>query len=338
MLSTSAGLRERIFREMWEPEFQLFYTIFAFPNIFATFIIGFLIDFLGVRTGIIALSAGVAFFQLVIAIGGYAYSYTTILIGRMLFGLASESLITAQASMVSFWFKGKELAFALGIAVTFPELGNALNSYLTPIIYNSTDSLGTPLLVSVFICIVSLICALTAAFLDKKADTALVVTYVVAAVFSAPLGLLIDKVGYKRYFIMLSMVIFTVAQMIIWLYPQCTDIQENGAIVGLAFIGLGYCFYGNCILPAIPLVVKKKVTGTAFGIMQMIESVALSFFPLITGAIVEDATSTPIGYVHSSLFFVSVGFLGIFTSFGLFCVSDKVKKKLDKRSKEKMKV
>ena len=70
-------------------QFQLLYTIFAFPNIFATPVIGFLIDYLGVRTGIIALSAGVAFFQLVIAIGGYAYSYTTILIGRMLFGLAS---------------------------------------------------------------------------------------------------------------------------------------------------------------------------------------------------------------------------------------------------------
>jgi hypothetical protein len=38
----------------------------------------------------------------------------------MLFGLASESLVTAQASFVSFWFKGKELAFALGIAITFP--------------------------------------------------------------------------------------------------------------------------------------------------------------------------------------------------------------------------
>jgi len=67
----------------------MLYTIFAFPNIFATFIIGFLIDYLGVRIGLITLTAGVAIFQLVIAIGGYAYSYSTILIGRMLFGLAS---------------------------------------------------------------------------------------------------------------------------------------------------------------------------------------------------------------------------------------------------------
>lgn len=72
--------------------------------------------------------------------------------------------------MVSFWFKGKELAFALGIAVTFPELGNALNSWLTPIINESTGSLGTPFMVSVFICLISLGCALMAAYLDKQAD------------------------------------------------------------------------------------------------------------------------------------------------------------------------
>ena len=103
-----------------ETQFQLLYTIFAFPNIFASFFIGYFIDYLGVRFGIIALAAGVVGFQLIIAIGGYAYSYQTILIGRMMFGLASQSLMIAQASFVSFWFKGKELAFALGIAITFP--------------------------------------------------------------------------------------------------------------------------------------------------------------------------------------------------------------------------
>ena len=50
-------------------------------------------------------------------------------------------MITAQASFVSFWFFGKELAFALGLAITIPELGNALNSFLTPIIYEKTQSL-----------------------------------------------------------------------------------------------------------------------------------------------------------------------------------------------------
>lgn len=90
---------------------------------------------MGVRTGLVSLAVGITLSQVVITIGGYSHSYMTMLVGRILFGIASESLVTAQASMVSFWFKGKELALALGIAVTFPELGNALNSWLTPLFY-----------------------------------------------------------------------------------------------------------------------------------------------------------------------------------------------------------
>jgi MFS family permease len=85
----------------------MLYTIFAFPNIFATFIIGFLIDYLGVRIVLITLSFGVVIFQVLVAAGGVYKSYSTMLVGRMLFGIASESLITAQASFVSFWFMGK---------------------------------------------------------------------------------------------------------------------------------------------------------------------------------------------------------------------------------------
>ena len=125
--------------------------------------------------------------------------------------------------------------------------------------------------------------------------------------------------------------------MIILLYPQCDGHQANGAIAGLVFIGLGYCFYGNCILPTIPLVVKKKVTGTAFGIMQMIESIALAFFPLINGALIDGGSTPEAGYKHGSLFFVGIGLLGLLTSFGLLFVPDKIKKKLDKSSKDKVK-
>ena len=72
-----------------ESQYDMLYTIFALPNIFATFIIGFLIDFLGVRFGLITLSLGVAIFQTVIAFGGAYHSYTTMLLGRMMFGIAS---------------------------------------------------------------------------------------------------------------------------------------------------------------------------------------------------------------------------------------------------------
>jgi hypothetical protein len=66
------------------------------------------------------------------------------------------------------------LAFALGLAITIPELGNALNSYLTPIIFENINSLGLPLFTSVGICFLSFICAIWAAYLDKAADEVII--------------------------------------------------------------------------------------------------------------------------------------------------------------------
>lgn len=48
----------------------------------------------------------------------------------------------------------KKLAFALGVGVTFHSLKTPFNSYITLIIYEWTKSLGTPLLISVIICII----------------------------------------------------------------------------------------------------------------------------------------------------------------------------------------
>lgn len=99
-------------------------------------------------------------------------------------------------------------------------------------------------------------------------------------------------------------------------------------------MGLGYCFYGNCILPSVALVVKKKVTGTAFGIMQMLESASSAILPLISGAIVENAPNSISGYQRYSLLFLLIGAVGLMLSFGLFFVEEEVKHKLDRSIKE----
>jgi len=61
--------------------------------------------------------------------------------------------------------------------------------------------------------------------------------------------------------------------------------------------------------------------------MQMVESLALAFFPLINAKLIES------GYTQSLLFFLLIGVFGILVSFGLFFIPDKFKRKLDKVSK-----
>ncbi len=54
--------------------------------------------------------------------------------------------------------------------MTFPEIASALNSLLSPLIYEKTQSLAYPLFVSVGVCFFSLICAIVLIILDKKAE------------------------------------------------------------------------------------------------------------------------------------------------------------------------
>ncbi len=49
-------------------------------------------------------------------------------------------------------------------------MGDALNSYLTPLIYEQAQQLGPPMLVSVGWCLLSFLCAVAVAYFDKKAD------------------------------------------------------------------------------------------------------------------------------------------------------------------------
>lgn len=95
-------------------------------------------------------------------------------------------------------------------------------------------------------------------------------TYIISALISPIIGMIVDKVGAKRYFIFFSSAIFIIAHGIILILPQCQyNIVESGAVIGYLLLGFGYSLYANCIVPAIPLMVHKKYTGTAFGILLM---------------------------------------------------------------------
>lgn len=93
------------------------------------------------------------------------------------------------------------------------------------------------------------------------------ITYLATALFSGPLGLLVNYIGFRRYFIVAATVIFLTAHSIIWAYPQCSDTSLYAPAWGLLLLGLGYSFYANVIVASIPLVVKKKVLGSAIAIM-----------------------------------------------------------------------
>lgn len=53
----------------------------------------------------------------------------------------------------------------------------------------------------------------------------------------------------------------------------------------VTFLGIGTGMFCSIVVPTLPMIVDPKLLGTAFGLMEMMQNLALGAFPLITGAI-----------------------------------------------------
>ena len=96
--------------------------------------------------------------------------YFLMIIGRAILGISSNSLSVSQSAIVAKWFREKELAFAFGLTLSIGRIGSAVNSALTPRIYESTQKIWAPCLFGGGVCIFALLCGLLLSFMDKISD------------------------------------------------------------------------------------------------------------------------------------------------------------------------
>jgi len=102
-------------------------------------ICGVLLDIFGVRivgsvfVGLMALGAGTVFFALRSGLPAES-SLTIAYVGCMLFGLGSEIAGVAVTRSIAKWFKGKNVAFAMGAQVAVARLGTAAAFIISPML------------------------------------------------------------------------------------------------------------------------------------------------------------------------------------------------------------
>ena len=93
-------------------------------------------------------------------------------IGFMFFGCGVEMAgITVSRGIVK-WFKGKELALAMGVEMAIARVGVAVVVLGSPIIagWNNVISVSRPVAVAVLLLLIGLICFISYAFMDKRLD------------------------------------------------------------------------------------------------------------------------------------------------------------------------
>lgn len=151
-------------------DYQLLYSLYSFPNTVLPFFGGILVDRLGVRTMCFLTVSLALVGHVIVAVGLQARSWAAMWVGRIVFGIGTESLCVAQRLLVIAWFSGAELAMAMGVILAFGRFGSVLND-------NISALFGAPVVVNAYwvgvgLCGVSVLCAVAAAWLDSRFERA----------------------------------------------------------------------------------------------------------------------------------------------------------------------
>ncbi len=142
------------------------YSAYSLAAIVAVLIAGVLIDRVGVRTASLICSSFVVVGAALVAA---APSLPVMYLGRILFGIGSESMIVAQSSITARWFTGKELAMAFGITLTVSRLGT-LFSFNTEELLSSRLGYRGALWVAAALCVLSWITNWIYTLMDRHAE------------------------------------------------------------------------------------------------------------------------------------------------------------------------
>ena len=173
-------------------DYGLFTSGYGWFNVFLLMLVfsGMILDKLGTRfTGILAIfvmliGAGIKYW----AISGHFVGETILSIGSWemlgktptsalmaglgfgVFGVGCEMFGIAANKAVVRWFKGKEMALAIGLNTSTGRIGTALAMFTPLPLYKLTKDVSAPVLVSIFLLCLGLLVFIFFTVLDKRLD------------------------------------------------------------------------------------------------------------------------------------------------------------------------
>ena len=100
----------------WQWTLNTMYSSYSFPNMFLPVIGGHFIDHYDQKKVLIFLSFIICTGQTLVALGITFKMPWLMITGRFLFGVGGECISVSESAIITSWFKGKELGFALGMS------------------------------------------------------------------------------------------------------------------------------------------------------------------------------------------------------------------------------
>jgi MFS family permease len=148
----------------------ILYTAYSVAAVVVVFFGGMLYDRLGPRRASLLFCTLVLVGAIVVAM---ARSGWELIVGRLIFGAGSETLIAVQSAIISRWFKGKEMALAFGIALTISRVGTLFSFNTEELIARYFGNYRTALWAAAGFCLVSVLCNLVYNAMDLHGEKVL---------------------------------------------------------------------------------------------------------------------------------------------------------------------
>jgi nitrate/nitrite transporter NarK len=147
---------------------------------------------------------------------------------------------------------------------------------------------------------------------------------IASMIFTPLLGLLVDKFGHRGRIMIIGSLLLVPAHLLLGL----TFVHPA---VSFIILGISFSLVPAALWPAIPILVKEKFLGTAFGIVAWIQMSGLTLFPWLAGKVVDLSGDN---YTNMEIMFAMLGFVGLVFSILLLRADKKQELGLELPTKE----
>ncbi|PSN30823.1 Major facilitator superfamily domain-containing protein 1 [Blattella germanica] len=121
-------------------------------------------------------------------------------------------------------------------------------------------------------------------FSPENANTLNSIVYIISAVASPLLGLVVDKVGKNVFWVFLSVLVSIGCHGLL----AFTFINPYVAMI---ILGVAYSMLASALWPMVALVIPEYQLGTAYGIAQSVQNLGLAVITLAAGKIVDSSVA-----------------------------------------------
>ncbi len=132
-------------------------------------------------------------------------------------------------------------------------------------------------------------------------------SYIMTAsmIFTPILGLLVDKFGRRGRMMIVGSLMIIPAHLLLGL----TRVHPA---VGFILLGCAFSLVPAALWPAVPILVREKFLGTAYGIIGWVQNIGLTIFPFLAGWLVDQSGDDVVqGYSNMEWMFASLSIAGL---------------------------